>query len=141
MPAWNSPSDSRPRLHHPDPPLPTSVQARSRTSRSLYPASSWPAIPADHLALTRNPHHRRQTMTKTILITGTSSGFGRETAERLGRAGYRVFAARRPPPPHHPPPPAGKKKKKRGVNTGVFPGAAPFAPIFPSPPAGRKKPG
>src|ERR1700754_2723828 len=95
MPAWNSPSDSRPRLHHPDPPLPTSVQARSRTSRSLYPASSWPAIPADHLALTRNPHHRRQTMTRTILITGTSSGFGRETAERLARDGYRVFAAMR----------------------------------------------
>src|ERR1700754_2018375 len=95
MPAWNSPSDSRPRLHHPDPPLPTSVQARSRTSRSLYPASSWPAIPADHLALTRNPHHRRRTMTRTILITGTSSGLGRETAERLARDGYRVFATMR----------------------------------------------
>jgi NADP-dependent 3-hydroxy acid dehydrogenase YdfG len=34
-------------------------------------------------------------MTKTILITGTSSGFGRETAERLARDGYRVFAAMR----------------------------------------------
>ena len=32
--------NSRPRLHHPNPPLPTSVQARSRTSRSRYPASS-----------------------------------------------------------------------------------------------------
>src|SRR5215475_5369553 len=52
-------------------------------------------MPADHLALTSNPHHRRQTMTKTILITGTSSGFGRETAERLARDGYRVFAAMR----------------------------------------------
>src|SRR3978361_1211526 len=50
-------------------------------------------MPADHPALTRNPHHRRQTMTRTILITGTSSGFGRETAERLARDGYRVFAA------------------------------------------------
>jgi NADP-dependent 3-hydroxy acid dehydrogenase YdfG len=34
-------------------------------------------------------------MTKTILITGTSSGFGRVTAERLARDGYRVFAAMR----------------------------------------------
>jgi len=34
-------------------------------------------------------------MTRTILITGTSSGFGRETAERLARDGYRVFAAMR----------------------------------------------
>src|ERR1700754_639485 len=52
-------------------------------------------MPTDHLALTRNPHQRRQTMTKNILITGTSSGFGRETAERLARDGYRVFAAMR----------------------------------------------
>src|SRR6201991_3448309 len=34
-------------------------------------------------------------MTRTILITGTSSGFGRATAERLARDGYRVFAAMR----------------------------------------------
>src|SRR5262249_62236010 len=34
-------------------------------------------------------------MTRTILITGTSSGFGRQTAERLARDGYRVFAAMR----------------------------------------------
>jgi NAD(P)-dependent dehydrogenase (short-subunit alcohol dehydrogenase family) len=34
-------------------------------------------------------------MTRTVLITGTSSGFGRETAERLARDGYRVFAAMR----------------------------------------------
>src|SRR5580698_4902691 len=34
-------------------------------------------------------------MTRTILITGTSSGFGRVTAERLARDGYRVFAAMR----------------------------------------------
>ena len=34
-------------------------------------------------------------MTRTILITGTSRGFGRETAERLARDGYRVFAAMR----------------------------------------------
>src|ERR1700723_3740343 len=52
-------------------------------------------MPADHLALTRNPHHRKQTMTRTILITGTSSGFGRVTAERLVRDGYRAFASMR----------------------------------------------
>lgn len=34
-------------------------------------------------------------MIRTILITGTSSGFGREIAERLARDGYRVFAAMR----------------------------------------------
>ena len=34
-------------------------------------------------------------MVRTILITGTSSGFGREIAERLARDGYRVFAAMR----------------------------------------------
>nr|WP_024520751.1 SDR family oxidoreductase [Bradyrhizobium sp. Tv2a-2] len=34
-------------------------------------------------------------MTKTILITGASSGFGRDTAEKLAHAGYRVFAAMR----------------------------------------------
>ncbi len=34
-------------------------------------------------------------MSKTILITGTSSGFGRDTAETLAHAGHRVFAAMR----------------------------------------------
>ena len=32
-------------------------------------------------------------MSKTILITGASSGFGRDTAETLAKAGHRVFAS------------------------------------------------
>jgi NADP-dependent 3-hydroxy acid dehydrogenase YdfG len=36
-------------------------------------------------------------MSKTILITGTSSGFGRDTAETLARAGHSVFASMRDP--------------------------------------------
>ncbi len=34
-------------------------------------------------------------MSKTILITGTSSGFGRDAAETLAHAGHRVFASMR----------------------------------------------
>ena len=36
-------------------------------------------------------------MTKTILITGGSIGFGRDTAETLARAGHKVFASMRDP--------------------------------------------
>src|SRR5215471_1648653 len=34
-------------------------------------------------------------MSKVILITGTSTGFGRDAAETLAEAGYRVFASMR----------------------------------------------
>jgi NADP-dependent 3-hydroxy acid dehydrogenase YdfG len=36
-------------------------------------------------------------MSKIVLITGTSSGFGRDTAETLAKAGHRVFASMRDP--------------------------------------------
>ncbi len=36
-------------------------------------------------------------MSKTILITGTSTGFGRDAAETLTRAGHKVFASMRAP--------------------------------------------
>src|SRR5258705_2154134 len=38
---------------------------------------------------------RRPPMSKTILITGTSSGFGRDTAETLHQAGHTVYASMR----------------------------------------------
>src|SRR5258708_12771994 len=38
---------------------------------------------------------RRLSMPKTVLVTGASSGFGRETAETLFRAGHTVYASMR----------------------------------------------
>lgn len=46
-------------------------------------------------------------MSKTVLITGTSSGFGRDAAETLAKAGYRVFASMRDP--------SGKNRERANV--------------------------
>src|SRR5258706_14070103 len=42
-----------------------------------------------------NDLSRRPSMSKTILITGASSGFGRDTAETLFHAGHTVYASMR----------------------------------------------
>src|SRR6266446_5149742 len=45
--------------------------------------------------VSKNSLPGRPSMSKTILITGTSSGFGRDTAETLRRAGHTVYASMR----------------------------------------------
>src|SRR2546429_4119442 len=48
-----------------------------------------------HVASNNSLYSRRLNMSKTILITGASSGFGRDTAETLRRAGHSVYASMR----------------------------------------------
>src|SRR5258708_10860861 len=48
-----------------------------------------------HDASDNSLYSRRLNMSKTILITGASSGFGRDTAETLHRAGHFVYASMR----------------------------------------------
>src|SRR5258707_1710582 len=48
-----------------------------------------------HVASDNSLYSRRLNMSKTILITGASSGFGRDTAETLRRAGHTVYASMR----------------------------------------------
>jgi NADP-dependent 3-hydroxy acid dehydrogenase YdfG len=48
-----------------------------------------------HVASDNSLNSQRLNMSKTILITGASSGFGRDTAETLRRAGHAVYASMR----------------------------------------------
>src|SRR5260370_28301236 len=48
-----------------------------------------------HVAPDNSLYSRRLNMSKTILITGASSGFGRDTAETLRHAGHTVDASMR----------------------------------------------
>jgi NAD(P)-dependent dehydrogenase (short-subunit alcohol dehydrogenase family) len=57
-------------------------------SRIIFVLELWGALgPHSCLAI--------ELMNKVVLITGSSTGFGRATAELLGRRGYTVFASMR----------------------------------------------
>ena len=53
------------------------------------------ARPPGTTAVTATKTQRKPAMSKTILITGASSGFGRDTAETLRHAGHTVYASMR----------------------------------------------
>jgi len=65
------------------------LQAGSLLPAHLVVASS------HHVASNNSLHSQRLNMSKTILITGASSGFGRDTAQTLHRAGHTVYASMR----------------------------------------------
>jgi len=69
------------------------------SGKALQAGSLLPAhlvVESSHRVASNNSlHSRRLNMSKTILITGASSGFGRDTAETLRRAGHTVYASMR----------------------------------------------
>src|SRR5882724_9327827 len=64
-----------------------------RVWRGLRIAQHFPELA--FLNTVSNDPSRRPSMSKTILITGASSGFGRDTAETLFRSGHTVYASMR----------------------------------------------
>src|SRR5882724_2345334 len=64
-----------------------------RVWRGLRIAQHFPELA--FLNTVSNDLSRRPSMSKTVLITGTSSGFGRDTAETLFHAGHTVYASMR----------------------------------------------
>ena len=63
------------------------LQADSLLPANLVVESSY------HVASNNSLYSRRLNMSKAILITGACSGFGRDTAETLRRAGHTVYAS------------------------------------------------